>query len=218
MIYSQELKDRTFKAYEEDVSNGVVRQRELEEKVLMYYRRTTPSLQEYYSRYTPEWEAFYSSEHLPDMAFLQYLKQMRGAFKKRYELAELNIDYYISLLENASLLRGEGARTKEFFLDKWHQLLTRKEYDYQYMHINSLCEGFDLLIRKQGKESGNKLLGSRMEWLLHNYNPQIQISAESETKRSIFREKDKTKRSKKESAQHSKSRNKSFVMTSVSAL
>lgn len=58
MIYSQELKDRTFKAYEEDVSNGVVRQRELEEKVLMYYRRTTPSLQEYYSRYTPEWEAF----------------------------------------------------------------------------------------------------------------------------------------------------------------
>lgn len=57
------------------------------------------------------------------------------------------------------------------------------------------------------------------EYLSPNlYNPQIQISAESETKRSIFREKDKTKRSKKESAQHSKSRNKSFVMTSVSAL
>lgn len=54
--------------------------------------------------------------------------------------------------------------------------------------------------------------------IIHIYNPQIQISAESETKRSIFREKDKTKRSKKESAQHSKSRNKSFVMTSVSAL
>lgn len=56
------------------------------------------------------------------------------------------------------------------------------------------------------------------QMLLLIYNPQIQISAESETKRSIFREKDKTKRSKKESAQHSKSRNKSFVMTSVSAL
>ena len=54
--------------------------------------------------------------------------------------------------------------------------------------------------------------------VLSVYNPQLQISAESETKRSIFREKDKTKRSKKESAQHSKSRNKSFVMTSVSAL
>lgn len=63
---------------------------------------------------------------------------------------------------------------------------------------------------KKGKE--NKSHESK------SYNPQIQISAESETKRSIFRKRDKTKRSKKESAQHSKSRNKSFVMTSVSAL
>lgn len=60
--------------------------------------------------------------------------------------------------------------------------------------------------------------GDGSQFLANMYNPQIQISAESETKRSIFREKDKTKRSKKESAQHSKSRNKSFVMTSVSAL
>ena len=32
------------------------------------------------------------------------------------------------------------------------------------------------------------------------YNPQIQISAESGTKRSIFRQKNKTKRSKKKAA------------------
>ena len=66
----------------------------------------------------------------------------------------------------------------------------------------------------------HKLIKYFILYVLSNliYNPQIQISAESETKRSIFREKDKTKRSKKESAQHSKSRNKSFVMTSVSAL
>lgn len=170
MIYFQELKDRTFKAYEEDVENGVVRQRELEEHVLRYYRRTIPSLQEYYSRYTPEWEAFYSSEHLPGGAFLSYLKQMRSAFKRRYELAELNIDYYIRLMEQAApLAGGEETQAKEFFLDKWHRLLTRKEYDYQYMHIGRLCENFDLLDRKYGKDSGNRLLGSRMEWLLHNY-------------------------------------------------
>lgn len=60
--------------------------------------------------------------------------------------------------------------------------------------------------------------GKDLALALSIYNPQIQISAESETKRSIFRKRDKTKRSKKESAQHSKSRNKSFVMTSVSAL
>lgn len=68
-------------------------------------------------------------------------------------------------------------------------------------------------------QSVTKQGGARSEITRHVlYNPQIKISAESETKRSIFREKDKTKRSKKESAQHSKSRNKSFVMTSVSAL
>lgn len=65
-------------------------------------------------------------------------------------------------------------------------------------------------------DATNYIIEHSVEWQI--YNPQIQISAESETKRSIFREKDKTKRSKKESAQHSKSRNKSFVMTSVSAL
>lgn len=70
-----------------------------------------------------------------------------------------------------------------------------------------------LFVTAQGIKNGLK-----EEPKINVYNPQIQISAESETKRSIFREKDKTKRSKKESAQHSKSRNKSFVMTSVSAL
>lgn len=67
-------------------------------------------------------------------------------------------------------------------------------------------------------ETGFPISQSVQQTKTVTYNPQIQISAESETKRSIFREKDKTKRSKKESAQHSKSRNKSFVMTSVSAL
>lgn len=77
-------------------------------------------------------------------------------------------------------------------------------------------------VQKKSKERRYIALKTNIPFLalsMHNlYNPQIQISAESETKRSIFREKDKTKRSKKESAQHSKSRNKSFVMTSVSAL
>ncbi len=82
MIYSQELKDRTFKAYEEDVSNGVVRQRELEEKVLVYYRRTTPSLQEYYSRYTPEWDAFYSSEHSAGYGILAIPEADARCFQK----------------------------------------------------------------------------------------------------------------------------------------
>ena len=91
--------------------------------------------------------------------------------------------------------------------DTIFKIVLKKGYaEDQHMIINGLMGGYFLSVKGIIVEN------------YFSYNPQIQISAESETKRSIFREKDKTKRSKKESAQHSKSRNKSFVMTSVSAL
>ena len=97
----------------------------------------------------------------------------------------------------------------------------RKEHDKQNKRIVHDHIGREMLFPKDIvytrflKDTIDYRMPENVEY---KYNPQIQISAESETKRSIFREKDKTKRSKKESAQHSKSRNKSFVMTSVSAL
>lgn len=168
-IYSRELKERTLKAFEGDLASGMLRKAELEEKVMAYYRKTTPSLQEYYSRYTPEWDAFYSCLHLPVFSFVEYLKQMRGAFKKRNELAELNIDYYIRELSNAWEFRREGGELKEFFLDKWYGLLNRKEYDYQYRHIDTLCNDFYLLQRRHGSQANNQAISSRIEWLLQNF-------------------------------------------------
>jgi len=98
-----------------------------------------------------------------------------------------------------------------------HERMDRELLAFTYMHSTSLqmlkkANRYFPIVEPILKENG---IPDDFKYL---YNPQIQISAESETKRSIFREKDKTKRSKKESAQHSKSRNKSFVMTSVSAL
>ena len=46
------------------------------------------------------------------------------------------------------------------------------------------------------------IFGERLNLYQWIYNPQIQISAESGTKRSNFRQKDKTKRSKKGCTQH----------------
>ena len=158
-----------MKAFEADLASGMLRKAELEEKVMAYYRKTTPSLQEYYSRYTPEWDAFYSCLHLPVFSFVEYLKQMRGAFKKRYELAELNIDYYIRELSDAWEFRREGGELKEFFLDKWYGLLNRKEYDYQYRHIDILCNDFYLLQRRHGSQANNQAISSRIEWLLQNF-------------------------------------------------
>ena len=154
---------------EADLATGILRKAELEEKILSYYRKTTPSLQEFYSRYTPEWDAFYSCLHLPVFSFIEYLRNMRTAFKKRYSLAELNIEYYIREISDAWEFRGEGEDLKEVFLDKWYALLNRKEYDYQYNHIETLCNDFYLIQRKYGKQSDNKPFESRIEWLLHTY-------------------------------------------------
>lgn len=164
MIYSRELKARTLKAFEAELATGFLRKAELEELVLTYYRKTTPSLQEFYSRYTPEWDAFYSCLNLSVCSLVDYLRSTRNAFKKRYSLAELNIEYYIRELADAWEYRGEGGELKELFLDKWYALLNRKEYDYQYRHIETLCNDFYLIHRKQGKQG----LNSRVDWLMHS--------------------------------------------------
>lgn len=131
------------------------------------------------------------------------------------------LDNYLTNLR-IHFCREEGAeeivhdielRISELFTDRLNegkQVITIEDVEEI---IARMGKPEDLSDEESGEASGSeKQKGTTM------YNPQIQISAESETKRSIFRKRDKTKRSKKESAQHSKSRNKSFVMTSVSAL
>ena len=129
---------------------------------------------------------------------------------------KLNIKEYLDKDEQKDLLRLLTAGSVD---DGKSTLIGRLLFDSKKLYEDQLAA-----LERDSKRVGNA--GDHIDYALlcdglkaeREYNPQIQISAESETKRSIFREKDKTKRSKKESAQHSKSRNKSFVMTSVSAL
>ena len=130
---------------DEALQNRTVLARELEQEIWDYYRRTVPSLQEFYSHYTPEWEVFYEQEALSPVYFLAFLKQMQAAFRKRYTLSELDISYYIERLEELPADSHERKQLQEFFLDKWHELLTRKEFDYQYQHIDTLCNDFIVL-------------------------------------------------------------------------
>ena len=92
----------------------------------------------------------------------------KAAFRKRYSLAELDVAYYIERLERLPLLSPERKLLQELFLDKWHRLLTTKEYDYQYHHIGSLCEGFVLLDKQNGLKTVADVTGSRVRWLLLN--------------------------------------------------
>lgn len=114
----------------------------------------------------------------------------------------------VQLLRHLCIALFLFAQADEYFTATLRQAVERLDISGKQFFADKSVFGRIGLAGKFGKLFGREC----------RYNPQIQISAESETKRSIFRKRDKTKRSKKESAQHSKSRNKSFVMTSVSAL
>ena len=157
---------------DEALQNRTVLPRELEQEIWDYYRRTVPSLQEFYSRYTPEWEVFFEQESVSPVYFLAFLKQMKTAFRKRYTLSELDITYYIERMEALPADSPERRQLQEFFLDKWHELLTRKEFDYQYQHIDALCSDFIVLDTSLGEKTEAALSGSRVRWLLLNH-PQL---------------------------------------------
>lgn len=133
-----------------------------------------------------------------------------------------NLNNYLKAIK-AKLYQKEAELLERGFI-----ITAQILYDAYFDKVESIKERSLFEVFEEHNQEQEKLVGNGVSKATHwvsvytirllRYNPQIQISAESETKRSIFREKDKTKRSKKESAQHSKSRNKSFVMTSVSAL
>jgi type I restriction enzyme S subunit len=137
------------------------------------------------------------------------LRNLKMSYPRKEE--QQKISHLLSLLD-------ERIATQNKIIEKLQSLIKGLVDELMTVLLKGKLYPFSSFYIKAGE--GGTPTTSVVEYYTEGtiYNPQIQISAESETKRSIFREKDKTKRSKKESAQHSKSRNKSFVMTSVSAL
>ena len=156
----EQLRERSRARMEEYLQHHTVLESELEKCIWEYYCQTAPSLQEFYSRYTPEWEVFYEHETLPPTDFLVFLQRMETAFRKRYTLAELDVSYYIGRLSRLPERSEERATLQELFLDKWHHLLTVKEYDYQYQHLFRLSEGFQILDKWFGLKTEGNLRGS----------------------------------------------------------
>ena len=143
-------------------------QGELEDMIWTYYRHTSPSLQEYYSRYTPEWEIFYEHEGSQPVEFIGFLKRYASTFSRHYTRMELDVPYYIGRMTQALSCRAEVEQLREWFLDKWHVLLTTKEFDYQYRHIGELCAEFELLKGENHdfKPGDKNLTGTRIRYLL----------------------------------------------------
>ena len=77
----------------------------------------------------------------------------------------VNTNHAIAPVSYTHLSNGKNRRLGQDFPVALHgagriqDVYKRQEYDYQYMHIDSLCESFDLLVKKHGQQSGNHLLG-----------------------------------------------------------
>lgn len=178
------------------------------EKAKVYYSdlRTSPT-----SNLLDKMERLLKRAGIEQLPLKDSFAAIKIHFGEPGNLAYLRPNYAARM---ATLLRSLGAKP---FLTDCNTLYSGRRAN-AVDHLQSAMEnGFNPISAQCQVIIGDGLKGTDYREI-PLYNPQIQISAESETKRSIFREKDKTKRSKKESAQHSKSRNKSFVMTSVSAL
>lgn len=169
-LYYRMLQERAAVAWQDEIAAGIVLQCDLEEDLLAYYRRTVASVQEFYSRYSAEWETYAASETLPAGEFFGFLEPYVPTFRKRYELTELNVEYYLQCWRQSP--DAEGELLKELFLDKWYRVLSDKEFHYQYHHLGLLCDGCELLHRKKGLKTDRGKGAARIEWLMRNF-PQL---------------------------------------------
>lgn len=101
-----------------------------------------------------------------------------------------------NLLPDAVRLTKVGSFVRSTSIDELPQLINVLKGDMALIGPRPLLPQYLPLYSKE-QARRHEVRPGITGWAQVNYNPQIQISAESGTKRSIFRQKNKTKRSKK---------------------
>ena len=163
-IYFSELSRRTLDAYKDVLEEQTLTQADFEAKIHAYYNLTVPTLQNYYSRYTQEWERYESFQELATPILVNALRRMLPRFAKNYDVADLNVRYYIEQLSSPDKSDQEKACIKDFFFENWYRVLNKKEYDHKMLTINHLCDNFYLLQSKVKDRLVKDTGISRLEW------------------------------------------------------
>lgn len=166
--YYDRLQDIAYEVYDEQLHNLIIKPEELDTDIRQYFRHTLPSLQEFYSRYASQWEYFHETDEASDTKFLRFLENSAYPLSMKYNLVDLNVKYYLERFHALKPRSKEWKALRILFFDKWHQLLSNNEFNYQMEHINRLCEEFyrlQLSLSKNLPVRG----GSRLVWLLRNH-------------------------------------------------
>lgn len=111
------------------------------------------------------------------------------------QLLKYRYNYFISLLTNDNRYAKQSI---DALIAVINTLLPKDKEDYPHVAEKAIEVLMSLIKRVKYKipEATDLIWGVLESDYGYRYNPQIQISAESGTKRSIFRQKNKTKRSK----------------------
>lgn len=167
-VYYKQLQETGYAVYNEQLHNQIVKPEELDTDIRLYFRKTLPSLQEFYSKYANQWEYYHEIKEATDKTFFHFLKNSAYPLAMRYNLVDLNVKYYIDRFETLKPRSREWKMQRDFFMEKWFNLLSNNEVHYQIEHINSLCADF----HKIHIALSNNLPvrgGSRLIWLLRNH-------------------------------------------------
>lgn len=166
--YYDRLQEIAYEVYDEQLHNLIIKPEELDTDIRQYFRHTLPSLQEFYSRYAAQWEYFHETDDASDAKFLHFLQNSAYPLSMRYNMVDLNVKYYLERFQALRPRSKEWKALRTLFFDKWHQLLSNNEFNYQTEHIDRLCEEFYRLQISLSKSLPVRG-GSRLVWLLRNH-------------------------------------------------
>lgn len=141
--YYDRLQDIACEVYDSSCTTSMtIKPEELDTDIRQLSSSYPAPLQNFYSRYASQWEYFHETDEASDTKFLRFLENSAYPLSMKYNLVDLNVKYYLERFHALKPRSKEWKALRILFFDKWHQLLSNNEFNYQMEHINRLCEEF----------------------------------------------------------------------------
>lgn len=177
-LFRNRLHECAETVYASLLERGIVRRAEIDEEIDRYFTGKRAGLQQVYSYYAEQWDAYYRLREASDTGFLSLLGRLGGAFSRRYGGYELNADFYIQAFRKMAVGTPRWNQLRQFFEERWYNLLSDREHNYQMEHIERLCADYYRMARaevnvldNQGKAGDD--IAPRLEWLQARQSPEL---------------------------------------------
>ena len=177
-LFKQKLHDVAAEVYKSLLDKGVVSQNEVDQEVERFFKSKRTGLQQFYSYYAEQWDCYFRAEEAKGADFLTFLGRLLSSFERRYDWAELNLTYYIQAFKKMSVDTEEWQFLRKVFMERWYNLLSDKDYNFQLMHVLQLCANYQRMVSTKVGElnnlsRGTEEAGARLSWLQMDMEPAV---------------------------------------------